>query len=464
METRGKHSPSPRKSVSASKSGKFDISRRQFLIGAAVAGTIVAAGGGVYVANNSTESAGTQKLSVPTSNVFGIDACEQVELSEMIEQLREVKLPYNSIIKASSDGILAALSTTDAGNPLNKCIVIDATTGDEIAALESQISSEPRWDIIDFSATKSGCAWIEANMLTDKKRVFTSNSIDAKSSPQLALELDSNWMIPTVVASGNTAWIQLSPSEDNNAKAKLLKITLGASEESIESVLETKDFACFATPASEGVCVAPRDSSITTSYKLTYINNNCEVVDCCTLPTSMVPQDISYGNGQFSFTFSGSYDYGDGLSTLGTYTSIDSTQSFDDIEKSQVTTIANDKHKGVESELSDTEKENASNKAKDTRNEQLSSASWFFFNRSPLCQPVWLGNLFAVKSTKTVAVFNPTEKKYCLIEAADGADDYGVWLCSSGESDKLVTLTNIDYTTLKGESTKECRVQIWEKI
>ena len=44
-----------------------------------------------------------------------------------------------------------------------------------------------------------------------------------------------------------------------------------------------------------------------------------DVIDNLTLPQSKKPQDVTYGKTGFSFSFQGSYSYGDGIANVGTY-------------------------------------------------------------------------------------------------------------------------------------------------
>ena len=115
----------------------------------------------------------------------------------------------------------------------------------------------------------------------------------------------------------------------------------------------------------------------------------------------------------------------------------------------------------ITSQSSDDSEDTRKRKAKDLKAEALSSSTWMQFGRSPLSAPAWISSMYAVKSTRTVAIFKPEERKYALIEATDGADDYGVWLCCNGECDKLITLSNLDYTPIRGSAIKECRLQVW---
>ena len=147
----------------------------------------------------------------------------------------------------------------------------------------------------------------------------------------------------------------------------------------------------------------------------------------------MTPQDVAYGKTGFSFSFQGSYDYGDGISGVGTYAQMQ-----------------------LGSVLSDD-----SLASKDARLKNESGVNWLNFARSPFSAPAWVASMIAFKSTKSVAIFKPDEKKYALISADEGADDYGVWLVSTGEVEKLATITNIDYTPLSGSAIKACKLRVY---
>lgn len=52
--------------------------------------------------------------------------------------------------------------------------------------------------------------------------------------------------------------------------------------------------------------------------------------------------------------------------------------------------------------------------------------------------------------------FNPESKQYFLLEVKSGAPSFGDYLASTGSVKRVVTYSNIDNTTLQGESQQYC--------
>lgn len=75
----------------------------------------------------------------------------------------------------------------------------------------------------------------------------------------------------------------------------------------------------------DGVVITPRAKSGNIYYQLTYINNKGEVQDSICLPQNMRPLEAGYGQTGFNFSFDAIYNYGEGISNLGTYTPMDKT-------------------------------------------------------------------------------------------------------------------------------------------
>lgn len=414
------------------------FTRRQLIIGAAGAGAVILAGSGIYYAVESTkDNSGTETLTVPASQVLSIDDCEEVgDLSAFMTLDREIIMPYATLAWAGEDNIAAALVPTEEGSPLVTAETINITDSAEGQVLSGAITNGMRYEIFDFRANEKGYVWTESNIMAGKTYVYTA-AAGTSNDGALAMEIDSNWDLPELAACGDYAWIQRRPSDTNETddKAQLYKIRFGANQDSAELVEETRRFACGPVATKEGLIATPRNTVSSSCYDIKLIDpNSGSLKDVCTLPSSMRPQDVGYGKTGFTFTFSGSYDYGEGISGMGSYASITSGAN-----------LAGE-----------------SGAARDARVSNLGNQNWLHFDRTPFCAPCWLGDMLVFKSTRSIAIFKPNEKQYVLLSADDGADDYGVWLCTSGDCDSLVTLQNIDYTPLSGDSVKECRIRIYK--
>ena len=426
--------PTPRKrEVEGGNLG--GVTRRQFLIGAGVAGGILAIGGGTYFALNSADAdVGSGKLAVSTNQVFTIDDLELVDdVSEFLNVEREVNLNYNTLVKQESNDVLAVLERTSVGSPACTASTLKISNGDKTTVLEAATSSKPRFDVLDFHANGNGFAWVESNVLTGENVVMSATRDTANAAALMTC--DSTQKMPHVAMSDAAVWVQTAPQDSTSGeREKLFMGKVGAQESQLELMSDTRGFAAAPVWTAAGIVATPRNSYSASSYDVRLLNGKTgEVLDNLTLPQSMKPQDVTYGKTGFSFSFQGSYSYGDGIANVGTY-------------------VQGERGTGLRQD---------DDSAKDQRNAQLSEKQWLSFNREPTCPCAWIGNYVCVKSTSSVAVIDMASKRYALIKADDGADDYGVWLVSTGEVEHLVTLQNINYTPLSGSLVKECRLKIW---
>ena len=414
------------------------ISRRQFIIGAAAAGAAIAASGGIYyVLEGNKTNEGAEKLSVDSSQVLEIDDFEKEDsLEAYVSQTREIDLAYNTLVHVNGSTYASILEPTETGSPLVTASLISLSTADKTRILKSAITQERNFEIYDFRGNEKGFVWTESNIFTGQIYVYTAPiDTDLSSNVIRVLELNSESSLPNIELFENTAWIQVAPKEtSSSSKSALYKIDIGSDASKLENVLTSKSFATAPSYTKEGIVVTPRNDNYTSRFDIRLLDGKAGTLkDILTLPQSMTPQDASYGGTGFSFSFYGNYDYGDGISSLGTYAQMTLGEALQD-----------------ESLLS-----------RDERIKTESNVNWLHFARNPLCAPVWLGSIIAFKSTSSIALFKPAEKKYALISADEGADDYGVWLCSTGNADKLVTINNIDYTPLSGDAIKSCTLRIY---
>ena len=428
--------PTPRKRESA-PNPLSEITRRQFVIGAVAAGGIIALSGGAFVVfNNSNVDEGSKTLSVAANQVFTIDDMELVdEVTEMLKTQKEITLNYNTLVTQSSNEVLSLLESTGAGNPVCNACTLKLSDGSKNTILTGPTIDKPRFDILDFKANENGCAWVESNVLTGENIVKSHlGTGDAKAGAKTALTCDSSQTMPHIEVCDNSLWIQTAPAETGSEKEKLFMTKLGGDEDSLEEIAESRTFATAPAWTSKGIVASPRNSYSASRFNISLFDPDTgEIADNLTLPQSMTPQDVTYGKTGFSFTFQGSYTYGDGIANIGTY-----------VQSALGTTLAAD-----------------DDAARDKRNAALSDENWLSFRREPTCPCAWIGNYVCVKSTSSIAVIDFVNKRYGLIKADDGADDYGVWMVSTGEVDRLVTLQNINYTPLNGNLVKECRLKVW---
>ena len=137
----------------------------------------------------------------------------------------------------------------------------------------------------------------------------------------------------------------------------------------------------------------------------------------------MRPLEAGYGDNGFSFSFDAWYNYGDGISQIGTYT--------------PASPVADGNYSG---------------------------APWFSFSLAPTAAPAWCGGCFIVKSKRTVCGIDLETNEYFALQPENGADDYGEYLATPGSQGSIVTYANIDDKPIDGEPKKYCLVRVWKPV
>ena len=97
-------------------------------------------------------------------------------------------------------------------------------------------------------------------------------------------------------------------------------------------------------------------------------------------------------------------------------------------------------------------------------NASYSLVPWFRHGVTPTAPPAWCGGWIIAKDSYNVCGFSPESKQYFLLEVKSGAPSFGDYLASTGSVKRVVTYSNIDNTTLQGESQQYCCVRVWEPV
>lgn len=456
---------SPKGGSALGGAGELLLSRRGFLYGAvgvaaaAVVGTAAFAATGGFAPAHETPT-----LTVPTGSVFTTDDCETIEdAGTVLTETASLALPYGSLVWASDPAVAACLLPTEQGSPLTQVGLITLGSGTLATVLERAVGVDAGYQIFDARATESGVIWTEADILDGNWRVYQASlSGLTLGQPVLVHEAGHDWEMPTLAASGSYAFWQVLPQLGGDAADQdslMLCTTFGAPAEAVRTLYASQGrMACSPSPTPTGIACAPRADTSTTNYQLTHIDAATgDVTDALVLPASMKPVYVAYGESGFSFSFDGIYNYGDGIANLGTYTPA-AAPAFD------LQTAVADAQASLRDEegaLSDRAAAEADARAEQAVADLYSTAAWFRFPRTPLTAPAWYGDWFIVKSSRAVAGIDLAERRCFSLEVANGAPDYGEFLASIGPCQNVVTYTNIDYTALDGETTKECRVRVW---
>ena len=410
------------------KTGNGDIvlTRRNLLFGALGVGVLAAAGVG---AKTITDNAKAQD-EVAVLKVSKADVTESTSMTDMGYQNQlylsgSAKLPYGTLIWASNDDYAALLIPTQQGQPLTQIGLLRLSSGYWFTILEQALGLEQGFEVYDVRVSDQGIVWTEVDILQGVWRIYGAPLVDAViSNPLLLEEGDADWETPSIAICGLRAFWQVLPNlkGSKSREASTLRTCLVNSQSSLETVLESN--GRMRTPIyalDDSIVVTPRANTEGVNYELTLVDAETLMVsDSVVLPQSMKPLEAGYGKNGFTFSFEGIYNYGDGISNLGTYTP-----------------------------------------KVDVRFANHSNVPWFHFNRTPSAPPCWCGDYFVVKSSKSVVCCNLEQNSYFIFDVESGCADYGDYLASTGVRQRIVTYTNINDNAINGSSETYCSARIW---
>ena len=421
-----------RRSARSSASDKGDslLSRRAFLYGAVGVGAAAVVGGGAVAATQLSKSEDEEDedisyLEVPESSVTSSEDFTNVEVDGHMTLSASYELDYGTLVWASDDDCAACLIPTEESSPIAQVGLLSLSDGSLSTVLEQAVGNDEGFEIYDVRASSAGLVWTEADILDGTWRVYTATlSGSSLGTPALAEQgHSSNWDTPTIAAVGDWAFVQVVPKSDGETYdqgTSLLRVAMGSEEP--EEIFNSRGRSATSPYATaDGVVITPRLDSSTIYHQLTLIDaESAKVQDSMTLPYSMTPLEAGYGQTGFMFSFEDIYDYGDGISNLGTYAPMSAVS-----------------------------------------NGAYSKAPWFHFNRTPTAAPAWCGGYLMVKSTTQVCGFDLDAGEYFAFDMESGADDYGEYLASTGARDSIVTYTNVDDNPVNGDERTCCVVKVW---
>ncbi len=436
----------------AQGNGKLLLTRRQLLFGAAGVAAVAVAGSAVYMTSKANASSDdVTNLTVAQDSVVTSDDCEFVEDAGAFFSLAATaELPYGTLVWTGDSTIAVCLVPTETASPLAKVGVLNLASATLTNVLEQAIGSTDGFEIYDVRGNSHGLVWTEAQIFDGTWRVYQAPYRDgALGEAILADEGDANWEMPTLAAVGNHAFWQVMPRTDGSESkgpSVLKRVAFG--DESAEDFYTSPGrMACPPTASADAIIIAPRTDTSSVHYQLTSIDAQTgEIRDALVLPSSMRPYEVSYGANGFIFAFDAIYDFGGGISNLGTYTPLAPVPVTDaDYE---------------------TDDEGTTFLSPNARTEAYSNATWFRYGIDPSAAPApaWCGDWMMLKTQTQVSGIGLASMQRIALEGKSGAADYGDYLASCGICDAIVTYSNIDYTPLEGEAQKCCFVRIWQPV
>ena len=427
--------------VPAPGGGQVLLTRRHFLYGAIGIGALAVVGGGIGVGVNAASKANEPTFNTLTVSKDAVTSCSaatpgdftEIEDSSTVLGLSGTyELPYGTLVWASNDSVAACLVPTDGSKPLTKVVLLSLSSGNQTTAISQAKGQEEGFEIYDVRACATGIVWTEANILDGTWRIYSAGLSNGElGTAALAEEGGADWETPTLAASSGYAFWQVLPKKDGSASkeaSRLMRARFGSSD--TEEAYTSKGRMCTPPYATgDSVVITPRAAASSSRYQLTRIDaQSASVVDSLVLPSSMKPLEAGYGDTGFMFSFEAIYNFGEGIANLGTYIPASTVQPDTDAQG----------------------------------NASYSLVPWFRHGVTPTAPPAWCGGWIIAKDSYNVCGFSPESKQYFMLEVKSGAPSFGDYLASTGSVKRVVTYSNIDNTTLQGESQQYCCVRVWE--
>ncbi len=430
-------------SAPASGKGEMLLTRRHFLYGAIGVGVLAAAGVGIGAgtgAFSKKDEPAFNVLAVPKSAVTSASAATPGDFTEIEDSSTVMglsgsyELPYGTLVWASDSTYAACLVPTEGSKPLTKVTLLTLSNGTKTTAVSQAVGQDEGFEIYDVRACEKGLVWTEANILDGTWRIYSAALSNGEAgTPSLAEEGSSDFETPTLAAAGSYAFWQVLPNKNGSKSSqpsRLARVRFGADD--AEDVYTSNGRMCTQPySAGDSVVITPRTASSGTRYAIVRIDAQTgDVVDSIVLPSSMKPLEAGCGDTGLLFSFEAIYNYGDGIANLGTY-----------IPASETEPVAND-----------------------LGNSGYSNVPWFRHAVTPTAPPAWCGKWIIVKDSYNVCGFDPSSKQYFMLEVKSGAPSFGDYLASTGSVDRLVTYSNINYTSIAGDTQQYCNVRVWQPV
>lgn len=403
------------------------LTRRQFFYGSMGVGALALTAGALGSPSPAFAADEIEYLKVPEENVFNHDDCTEIPASDKVSLIGSFQLPYGTLIWCNSNTVAACLLPTETSVPLTKVAVLFLGSGSSVTVLETAVGQAENFEIYDVRANEQGLIWTEANILTGIWRVYTA-PLDGETLGKAALvdEGDAGWETPSIAAVAKYGFWQVLPVADGDHRSEdsLLKKAEFGKETSETVYASTGRMSTPPYALEDSVVITPRTSTDAIHHQLTLLDaSSNETKDSMVLPAGMKPLEAGYGTSGFNFSFDGIYNYGGGIANLGTYTPAENHSAYD-----------------------------------------YDNKTWFRFGRTPSAPPSCCGNLFIVKSLRSVCGIDLAAKTFFALDVESGASSYGDYLASSGINENFVTYSNVHSISIEGTEEKHCLVRVWAPL
>lgn len=383
---------------------RLQVSRRGFLrLGSAALASAAVLGAPAILSGCSGRSndSSLNVLDVSTNDVITLDAFSEIEDPSSYYEVKDIaQYPKGTMLFASEDVTAAAFCTGIEADPLSTCALVALETGIMTPALEQAVNHDTGFNISSVRASKELLVWVESNYLTSEWMVYCASISEGKLTGQ-PVRLDEGtgeYDTPEIAVIGNSAFWIVQPAENGprTSEDSFLRVAAGGSRSS-DLIISHGRFNGGLSVSGQILTAMPRaESSSGVYYQLTAIAAGTgSPIATQVMPHSYKPSNAIYMNNAFAFTIPASYDYGGGISDVGTYYP-----------------IAGD--------------------------------LWLRLARQSLTPPgICNGWLFAKSSSRTVFI-DMAEHQYFVVSAPDGSEDYGDYSVCTGEVPRVYNYATVN--------------------
>lgn len=222
---------------------KLTITRRTLVRGAIGAGVLAGIVGVNGIVKSKKNTTLTSELTVTPENIVSLDAFTQLDEPSTMMRLRgSFDLPYHSLMWMSDEGILAYLTPTQTGHPLNAVGIVrfgnHSTAAGKLQGIQKPLIVLPQardnaegFDIYDVRASQQGIVWLEAHILTNTWRLWCARLTATGIEQPLLLDegLQSEAM-PTIGIVGKQVFWQINvPLRKTKANVHEQSLSVAAS-------------------------------------------------------------------------------------------------------------------------------------------------------------------------------------------------------------------------------------------
>lgn len=398
----------------------FELTRRQLVLGAIGTGALVVAGvAGASISDATSNDDEIKAIEVGEDEVFSLSDCTALD-DVPLTLVGEYQLPYGTLVWANCDSAYAAcLLPTETSTPLAQVALLALANGTYTTVLEGPVSTERGFDVYEARCNDNGMVWTESNCYTGQWRIYQAAlSRGVLGQATMVDSGDSQWDVPQIAVAGSRAFWQVMPAAngDMTSESSVLRSAEFGSEDVRVDITSNGRMADALYSTGDGVVAVPRNAESRSYYDLALVDAaSGQTQNSLTLPASMKPLEAGYVNGRFTFAFDSIYSYGEGLASLGTYT----TEGTD------------------------------------------AAGMWFCFDRNPYTAPAWCDEWLIVKSTRAVAGVNLTDRTTFSLPCPDDCDDYGDFLATTGTGDTIVTYLGMAADDTDEDSESYTLVRVW---